>query len=194
MFGNSNVVEPFRCSLPDLTAKTNFGYKVTNISGATLTRGAVVLPDWDDTGHSTDLTKIGGTDGIFTRVTLPGTDLYDASAGLQNALGPFYVVTNAAGENVLDNATDCYVWDGGPDGSLMQVKVNFNWAGALAAGTLLSLLEGQQYLTVDTGVGGYTATKSRIIAQTLWNYPAGTVASGTSTELITVRFRGVQGI
>lgn len=193
MFGNSNVVEPFRCSLPDLSAKTDFGYAVTNISGGALPRGSVVLPDWDDTGHSTDLTKIGGTDGIFTRVTIAGTDLYDAVAGLQNALGPFYVVTNAEDDPVADNGT-AYVWDGGPDGSLMEVRVNYNWANALPAGTLLSLAEGQNYLTVDTGVGGYTATKSRIIAQVLWNYPAASVAAGSSTELIVVRFRGVQGI
>lgn len=190
-FCDSYTVNPFGISLPNLTAKKNWGQKKTNISGAALPRGAVVLPPYADTGHGLDREKIGGSDGLYTAVTVAGTNLFDATAGAQNGYGPFEAVTNDVNSPAADDG-EVYTWDGGEDGSIMQILVRRDWTTVLRAGVPLALIEGQYYLvpTNTAGVATVTETHSIPIAMTVVEIPAGTYAAATSTELITVRFKG----
>ena len=193
MIADTTVINPFGPSIPDYTDKEDFGTKLTNVTGGALSRGSVVMPAFGDTAHSIDRTKYAGTGSLYSAVKTPA-DLVDDGSGTISGVannplfgyyGPFYVAMNAADDTIADNKQGRF-FDGGPLGSFMEVRVNYDWTNDLYEGIALAPVSGQTYL----GVADLTAVANpRPVARVPVQIPAGTFAAGTSTQLIRVLFR-----
>lgn len=201
MWGDQQGVSPFGTSIMDLTAKVNFGHKITSLAAETLPRGSVLMPGYRET-TVVETEHDYESDGIWLYGILPALQ-YDLAAGWQNGFGPFALTTNdpdkanipaVVGAGAARVGSPVRVYSGGVHGAFMEATVSFDWTNDLHAGTLLCADAGEPHLVVGGLIDANRATHSRPIARVVKTIPAGTYAAAVSVERIKVFFRGAYGV